>query len=86
MSILTPLLPEGSREVAHAFMLFMISPLSCSRKRRTVRHLHERIIDRDNEDLTSFLELGVVDISGDVGAGAGRACYELCQNCTLQIT
>lgn len=38
----------------------------------------ERIIDRDNDDLTGFLEFGVVDISGDVGAGAGRA--ESCGN------
>lgn len=35
--------------------------------------LHKGIIDGDDKDLASFLELGVVDVARDVGAGAGGA-------------
>lgn len=34
---------------------------------------HEWVVDRDDESLTSLLELGVVDEAGNVGAGAGGA-------------
>lgn len=35
--------------------------------------LHERVVHGDNKDLASLLELGVVDVAGDVGARASRA-------------
>lgn len=41
---------------------------------RTIRDLHERVIDRDNEDFACALQGRVVDESGHVGAGARRAC------------
>jgi hypothetical protein len=36
-------------------------------------NIHERVIDRDDENLAGFIELGVVDVARDVGAGASRA-------------
>lgn len=35
--------------------------------------IHERIIDGEDENLTSFFKLGVVDIARNVGARASRA-------------
>ena len=36
-------------------------------------HVHEGVIDREHENLTGFLELGVVDVSRHMGARASRA-------------
>jgi hypothetical protein len=33
--------------------------------------IHEGIVDGDDEDLASVLDLGVLDVAGDVGVGAG---------------
>lgn len=41
--------------------------------------LHERVVHSDNKDLAGLLELGVVDVAGNVGAGASRA-WELGQH------
>jgi hypothetical protein len=35
--------------------------------------VHERVVDGDNEHLTRALDLGVVDVSGNVRVGTGRA-------------
>lgn len=35
--------------------------------------LHESIVDRDNKNLASGLDLGVGHVAWDVGVGAGRA-------------
>lgn len=34
---------------------------------------HEGVVDGDDEDLASVLDLGVLDVAGDVGVGAGWA-------------
>jgi hypothetical protein len=41
----------------------------------TIGHysLHEGVIDRDDESLASLLQLGVVDETRNMGAGARRA-------------
>ena len=38
-----------------------------------VTNIHKRVIDREDEDLTGLLELRVVNVTRDVGAGASRA-------------
>lgn len=74
--ILTPLLPSGSREEAHALVLVERSvPAlhSNDSDSQVLRYSHKRVVDGDHEDLTGFLQLRVTDISGDVGAGASGA-------------
>ena len=73
---LTPLLPEGSREAAQALVLYDSCINKCSHAsalQLEVCSLHEGVIDRDDKDLTSILELGVVDEAGNVGARTRRA-------------
>lgn len=69
--LLTPLLPSGSRDSAHALVLIYISPSEqdgCGR-----RHSHERVIDSNDKDLAGVLEFRVVDESRNVGARASGA-------------
>jgi hypothetical protein len=37
------------------------------------RAIHEGVVDGDNEDLAGVLDLGVLDVAGNVGVGAGWA-------------
>lgn len=37
------------------------------------RAVHEGVVDGDDEDLAGVLDLGVLDVAGDVGVGAGWA-------------
>ena len=82
--IRTPLLPVGSRAVAQALVLlgkyWLVFDcfLAClflppSGLMGTDEDIHERIVHSDDENLTGFLQLGVVDVAWDVGARARGA-------------
>lgn len=44
------------------------------RRRRGMDHLHKGVIDRDNEDLAGVLELGRVQVAGNMAGGACGTC------------
>ena len=47
--------------------------------------LHESIVDRDNKNFASRLDLGVGDIAWNVGVGAGRAFITLALSFQVQL-
>ena len=58
----------------------MLDYMLVSRSKPALRYcwfLHKGIVDRDDKDVTSILEVLVVDVTGNVGLGARGACKEL---------
>jgi hypothetical protein len=51
------------------------------------RHLHERVIHRDDKDLAGIFQLGGVDVTWDMFLGArGReGCRNTCANCQMHV-
>ena len=67
-----PVFPVGSRVFPHAAILSNESVLGYVMQ--TEIHSHERVVHRDDKDLTGVLELVAGDIAGDVSGRAGGTC------------
>ena len=72
--MLTPLSPVGSSECPQALVLDAM--LVSADVKLCSSDIHKRIIHRDNKHLAGILQLGIINVAGNVSTGAGRACGE----------
>lgn len=74
LSIITyAALAAGVKGLGPSLGAVVFGALACAQMVCNCCCLHEGVVDGDNKDLASLLELRVVDEAGDVGAGAGGA-------------
>jgi hypothetical protein len=72
LGVLTPELPVGSRVAPHAFVLLNLYQRPRS-DQPVYGHSHKGIVDSNNKNVASRLELLMVNVSWDVRFTARRA-------------